>query len=576
SGGVANQPVVDTGIISPFTSIVITDPDTQPMSVRVEVPNFHLGDFTPASAVGWTRSNTSSKAYYIRSFNAAPNIGATVQAAVRNLVFQPTPDELQDGASITMSFPLFVNDGLEATVVDNSVSVRITNENTPAIINGAVANQAVNDNATIAPFSTLSVTDPDRQAMTALVQINNGVVRGDFTLASTAGWTRTTVGNVIRYSRSFSATTEIGSVATAAIQALVFQPRTNAIKPNTTEATSFTVTIFDGGTPVSDSTTSVITTSVNDAPVFGGLTTNIAVNDNATVNPFSTLTMTDVDNQEMLISVTIRNGVNRGDFTNATSSGWTVRQVVGNNITYKRYFNPGPNVGATVEAAFRELIFQPRTNAIKPGTTEAIDFQVTASDGVAPAIVGTGTRVTTTSVNEAPVIAGAVPNQAISDEDTVALFSTLTVTDPDTQDLFSRIAISNGVNQGDFTAASAAGWTRKISGTNIIYERFFPATVNNGTVAQAAIQALIFQPRNDIPQGLTETTNFTVFVNDGLANTTDSTTSVFTSGSALRPASQTPALSPMFLGSDVTTVVLPSTKKVRGVPSESDPSRRPL
>lgn len=532
SGGVSNQPVVDTGIISPFTSIVITDPDTQPMSVRVEVPNFHLGDFTPASVVGWTRSNTSSKAYYIRSFNAAPNIGATVQAAVRNLVFQPTPDELQDGASITMTFPLFVNDGLEATVVDNSVSVRITNENTPVTIGGAVANQAVNDNATIAPFSTLTVTDPDRQAMTALVQINNGVVRGDFTPASAAGWTRSTVGNVIRYTRSFSATADIGSVATAAIQALVFQPRANAIKPNTTEATNFTVTIFDGGTPATDSTTSVLATSINDAPVFGGLNANLPVNDNATVNPFVGLTVTDADTQEMLISVTILNGVVRGDFTNATSSGWATRQVIGNNITYKRYFSPGPNVGATVQAAFRALTFQPRTNAITPETTEATDFQVTISDGVAPAVAGTGTRVTTTSVNQQPAIAGTVANQMINDDQTAAVFSSVTITDPDMQALFAQVHIPYGGSRGDLTAASTIGWTRKVSGSTITYERFFPATTNNAALVQAALRGLVFQPRNNVPVGTTETTNISLVVRDTFIIRGDNTTSVITTGVA--------------------------------------------
>jgi len=50
---------------------------------------------------------------------------------------------------------------------------------------------------------------------------------------------------------------------------------------------------------------------VNNAPTLGGTTANLAVNDNAPVNPFTALTVTDADTQEMLISVTILNGVSR-------------------------------------------------------------------------------------------------------------------------------------------------------------------------------------------------------------------------------------------------------------------------
>jgi VCBS repeat-containing protein len=533
SGGLANQPVLDTETIAPFASLVVTDADAQKTTVRVEIPHLSRGDFTPASVAGWTRSTTSNRIRYIRTFYAAPATGPVIEAALRDFVFQPTPDSINAGKSETLAFSLTIYDGLESAN-DNNISIRITNENQPPVMSGTVANQPVNDDATIAPFSQLTINDPDNQSMTATVRISNGVVRGDFTAASAAGWMKTTIGNNFQYTRTFLATADIGSTVQAAMRALVFQPRSNALKPNTTETTGFTVTISDGyASPLVDSTTSVITTSVNDTPVFGGLNANVAVNDNATVNPFTSLTVTDPDNQEMLISVTILNGKFRGDFTNATSSGWTVRQVSGNNITYKRYFSPGANVGATVEAAFRALTFQPRTNAIKPGTTEAVDFQVTVSDGVTPAVVGTGTRVTITSVNEAPVIGGAAANQVMNDDSTKAVFSSLTVIDPNTQDLFARITITNGTMRGDFTAASTAGWTRKLgSGGNIVYERFFGAAANNGANVQAAIRALIFQPRSNVPVGTTETTSFTVFVNDGLANVTDGTTSVSTTGGA--------------------------------------------
>ncbi|HET6423895.1 MAG TPA: zinc-dependent metalloprotease family protein, partial [Planctomycetaceae bacterium] len=434
----------------------------------------------------------------------------------------------------------------------NNANFTITSTgNTAPTIGGAVANQPVNDNVNVSPFTSMTVTDPDTQAMSAIVRINNGVFRGDFTGGSVVGWTRTVIGNDVQYSRTFSSAGNIGSVVQTAIRSLVFDPRENAIKPNTTEATTFNVTVTDGvAAPVTNTATSVITTSVNNTPGITGANPSVLVNDNATVNPFASLTVSDADTQEMLAKITILNGVVRGDFTNGVSSGWT-RSVLGNNINYVRYFSPGTNVGATVTAAYRALTFQPRQNAIQPGTTEQTDFLISVSDGVATPAVNQNTRVTTTSANNAPVIAGAVANQLVNDNATKAVFSTLTITDPDVQDMLVRVTIPNGVNRGDFTVASTSGWTRAVIGIDIRYERYFSQTANIGGTAQAAVRALVFQPRTNVPIGTTESTGFTVFVNDGLANATNSTTSVITTGVAPRIAAPS-----TFLDSDVSTLVL--------------------
>ena len=447
----------------------------------------------------------------------------------------------------------------------SDVNFSVTGTNTAPTISGAVANQAVNDKATITPFTTLTVTDPDTQAMSVLVRIGNGVVRGDFTPATASGWSRTTIGNDIQYARTFSGTANIGNVVQTAVRSLIFQPRSNAIKPLTTESTVFTVTVADGlASPASNNITSVRTTSLNDAPLISGTSTTVTVNDNATVNPFATLNVNDADMQEMLISVTILNGLVRGDFTPASTSGWAVRYTTGNDITYKRYFGPQINVGGAAQAAFRALVFQPRQNAIRPSTTELTDFQITVSDGVAPAVLGPNSRVTTTSVNNAPTISGALANQAMNDNETKAVFSTITVTDPDHQETFTRVTITNGVVRGDFTAASATGWTRTVTGNDIVYTRYFNPIANVGNVVQTAIRALVFQPRTNVPVGTTETTGFTVFLNDGIANITNSTTSVLTTGVAPRPASTISSEAPTIAARDITTVVLPSFSKPNG------------
>jgi hypothetical protein len=256
--------------------------------------------------------------------------------------------------------------------------------------------------------------------------------------------------------------------------------------------------------PVTRTDTSVITTSVNNSEALGGAVFNVPVNDNATVNPLAALTITDPDFQEGYVKVTILNAAFRGDFTPASAAGWT-RTVLGNNTTYFKYFNPGVNVGSTLQAAARALVFQPRQNAIKPGTTELTDFLVVISDGIDSPVsnVGNYTRVVTTSVNNAPVISGAVTGQVMTDAQTRNVFNTLVITDPDLQALQVRVTISNGNVRGDFTVASRAGWTRTVVGNDIRYERSFAQAANIGAIAQNAVRALVFQPRTNVPIGTT-------------------------------------------------------------------------
>jgi hypothetical protein len=247
----------------------------------------------------------------------------------------------------------------------------------------------------------------------------------------------------------------------------------------------------------------------------------------------------------------------RGDFSNAVSGGWT-RTIRGNDINYVRYFSPGADVGSRVQAAYRELVFQPRSNAIAPNSTERTDILIVVSDGVAAPISDANTRITTTSVNDAPVIAGANSNQTANSHATTAVFSTLTITDPDKQDMLVRVTIPNGMNRGDFTVASAAGWTRTVKGIDIVYNRYFSQATNIGGTVETAVRALVFQPRSDIPVGTNETTGFAVFVNDGVANTTNSSTRITTTSVAARPEIATAARA--ILDEDVVTVIVPSAR----------------
>ncbi len=530
----SNPVVNDDATTAPFASYTLADADTQDFLVRVTIVNgVNRGDFTPASVAGWTRTVNGYDLVYGRYFSPHANIGAVVEPVLQGLVFQPRSNAIKPNSTELTDISVFVNDGMASSTTTSRITT-VSRNDAPTL---GVANIAlqVDDNATVNPLSTLTVADRDTQEMLISVTILNGVYRGDFTNATSSGWTaRQVLGNDITYRRYFSPTANVGAAAEAAFRALTFQPRGNAIRPGTTELTDFQETVSDGVAPaIANTSVRVTTASMNNVPALGGLSTAVMVGDNATVNPFGTLTLTDNDTQEMLISVTILNGVYRGDFTNATSSGWTARQVLGNDITYRRYFSPTANVGAAAEAAFRALTFQPRSQTLVPGAIELTDFQVTVSDGVAPAMANSGTRVTTTSINDAPVIGGALAGQVVHPNTNIQPFAALTVTDPDLQDMLARVTIPNGVELGDFSSDSTPGWTRNVIGSNIVYSRYFSPAANIGTKIQSVIRAFDFQSRSIVPVGQVVITSFLVSLQDGNgATVTNNETSVFTIGVA--------------------------------------------
>jgi hypothetical protein len=103
---------------------------------------------------------------------------------------------------------------------------------------------------------------------------------------------------------------------------MVFDPADNRVAPTLTETTTFTISVDDGTGPVMDNTTTVISTSINDIPTIGGTVAGQAVNDNATISPFSGVTIGDVDNpaQTLTISVTL-DDANKGTFTTLKPCG---------------------------------------------------------------------------------------------------------------------------------------------------------------------------------------------------------------------------------------------------------------
>ena len=141
----------------------------------------------------------------------------------------------------------------------------------------------MNDNATALPFSGVTITDPDAGASESIT-----ITLTDGGIASDAGGTLSGTGITKTGTGTYTLTSGSPGAVTTALEAVVFTPTAHAVAPGSTITTGMTLAVTDGivGSPVTDTTTSVITTALNDAPAITGAAANQMVNDNATALPF--------------------------------------------------------------------------------------------------------------------------------------------------------------------------------------------------------------------------------------------------------------------------------------------------
>ncbi|CAO3456589.1 hypothetical protein [Azospirillum argentinense] len=485
-GATAGQTVTDKETVQPFAAYTISDADSaqgQTVVVTLRDGNGTASDangaFTAASltASGFVRTGTGT--YSLAAANAA-----AAQAAIRQLVFQPTEDQVVPGQTVTTRFDVTVTDaalngqgGAQASTTATTVVSTAVND--PTLYGGPMGDQTVTDKETVQPFASYTISDADTaQGQTVVITLRDGDgtasdANGAFTAASltASGFARTGTG-------TYSLSAANAAAAQAAIRQLVFQPTGDQVVPGQTVTTRFDVTVTDatlsgqGGTGIVHSTT-VISTALNDAPVLGGATAGQTVTDKETVQPFASYTISDADSaQGQTVVVTLRDGDGtasdaNGTFTAAslTASGF-VRTGTGT------YSLAAANAAAA-QAAIRQLVFQPTGDQVASGQTVTTRFDVTATDAALNGQGGTqaGTTATTvvsTAVNDAPVLTAASPALTGIDENatanggqTVASVLGASVGDVDSGALqgIAVTGLTSGNGAWEYSLDDGASWT---------------------------------------------------------------------------------------------------------------------
>jgi hypothetical protein len=292
-------------------------------------------------------------------------------------------------------------------------------------------------------------------------------------------------------------------VSAATLNNLKFTPATNAYG-NDYAAIHFTV---NDGIADSDSANQLIfnINSVNDAPVTSDKTVSL------TEDNHWTFAIADFAFQDLADNPanTLKNII----VIHLPSAG--VLQLDGVSLTAADLPNKAISVTDISDGKFT---FKPAADE-NGDTYASFDFKVqddgrTADNGIDISANTATVTFSVTAVNDAPVLGNITTQSNINDTATVSPFSTLTITDPDTDAMETVIITLDDKTKGLFTATSltTSGFSTSDEGLTYTHSAGTPTEI------QTAIRNLVYQPTiNHLGIDSSETTIFTVSVNDGIA-----------------------------------------------------------
>ena len=198
---------------------------------------------------------------------------------------------------------------------DLSTDITLVNVQRP-LITHAMPGQPTTDERTILPFASVHITDPNPeptdQVVVTLTDLHGVPTDANGTLSG-LGLTKVGTGTYD------VAGTNPATVQTE-LQRLVFTPTTHQVAPGTRVATNFTIAdTYDSNQTVTNVSTGVLATAVNDTPAISGTHTTQDAGPTA-VNPFTGVTVSDPD-IGVVDSLTIRLSGAGGTLTGSGLTG---------------------------------------------------------------------------------------------------------------------------------------------------------------------------------------------------------------------------------------------------------------
>ncbi len=492
------QPVQTARSIQPFSGAGVTDVDRGTGTNGYTGQLLSLTVTMSGTNVAGTISVGGSSG--VTSFSASGLTSGDVTSFLQGLAY--TASGFPQTYTNVMSIQISVNDGFATTTTNAVVSVYTPVR--PPGLSGTQSGLHVNDNSTIAPFSTVTLQSLNAGALGVVLQLDNDV-KGQ--LINLGPFVRSNTSPEVSY--VFSGTAD---AATAAIRQILFQPTPNRIPGNTNETTFFTILLIDGGVTNSpDSSTTVIVTPVNDPPVIQGTSPLVTIPDTGSQGPFPTVLITDVDElgqQQVTVTVSLDNSV-KGTFSTNSLAVSGFANAGGGSYTFS-----GTPTNATT--AIRQLVFTPTPGRIPVGLTENTTFNINVDDHQGGVVNNNNTVIRVAALSGGPVI-NVPQSQPVSLPLAAPLEPLGLVSISSQQNVTVTVLVTNSTwGSFDSNSVVANGFTNNAPGTYV-----FSGSANNATLSLGSLE---FVPATNLVLGTVIT--YSITAKDQTGNSTTALLSV--------------------------------------------------
>jgi plastocyanin len=509
AGTQAGQTTSDEAKLDPFSGVNVSDPD---LGVTETATITLTGSTGVATDADGTLAGVGLRKIGVGTYSLAAATPAGLTAELEALDFSPTAHQVSPGQTVATGFTLAVTqDGI--TTTDTVTSVIATAANDAPVISGAVAGQTTTDEASAKPFSGVTITDPDLGAADSVVI----TLTGTSGLATDADGTLTGAGLTKIGTGLYTLSAATPASLTAELEGLTFSPTAHQVAPGNTVTTGFTLAVTQNGLTSANTVSSIITTAVNDAPVIAGTNAGQLTADEASVNPFSGVSISDPDTgvtETATITLTGTSGLATDADGSLSGTGLT---KIGAGLYTLAAATP-----ASLTAELEALTFSPTAHQVVPGSTVATSFTLAVTQN-GLTVTDSATSVIATAVNDAPVIVGTRAGQTVTDETTVSPFSSATIIDPDLGVVETATITLTGTNG----LASDADGSLSGSGLSKIGAGMYTLAAMTPASLTAELEALTFSPTaHQVAPGGTVATGFTLAVTQNGVTTTDNVSSV--------------------------------------------------
>ncbi|WP_321468191.1 Ig-like domain-containing protein [Halarcobacter sp.] len=188
------------------------------------------------------------------------------------------------------------------------------------------------------------------------------------------------------------------------------------------------------------------TTVNNLTPTISGTVSNQAINDDSgAMSPFSGVTLTDTENDNISITLSLDDN-DKGTLSSTSIASGSV---------------------ASVQAALRAITFTPAENRVEPGSTETTTITITVADDYSNT-TDSNTTIVSTSINDIPTNISLSSSSVKYDDGTNATVGTLSTTDADVTTNFAYSLVNIGTSGSGTCTSDTNNDLFSISGSDLL------------------------------------------------------------------------------------------------------------